>query len=276
MKKLIIFILLATVLLSGCSANNTSNQQTTSSEKNKQTIAYKSLESKPQTTTKASKNDKNSIPVAYTIKNFEIIGQFPELPTGCEITALTMVLNYYGLNPDKLELATEYLPKTEYSTYYKDGKLIGPDSDNYFLGDPTSVYGYICGTGAIVTAANSFISDKNAKYIAKDLTGCDFLELYKYVSQDKPIIVWTTIEMADRCETDDWYTENGKHLEWSQNDHCSVLIGYTEKAVKIADPILGDVEYSKTQFEKVLTSRGKKAVALFDKNTSTFSSSKTE
>ena len=123
MKKLIIFILLATVLLSGCSANNTSNQQTTSSEKTKQTIASKSLESKPQATTEASKNDKNSIPVAYTIKNFEIIGQLPELPTGCEITALTMVLNYYGLNPNKLELATEYLPKTEYSTYYKDGKL---------------------------------------------------------------------------------------------------------------------------------------------------------
>ena len=55
MKKLIIFILLATVLLSGCSANNTSNQQTTSSEKTKQTIAYKSLESKSQTTTEASK-----------------------------------------------------------------------------------------------------------------------------------------------------------------------------------------------------------------------------
>lgn len=46
------------------------------------------------------------------------------------------------------------------------------------------------------------------------------------------------------------------------------------KTVKIADPIFGDVEYSKTQFEKVLTSRGKKAVALFDKNTS--ASSKTE
>lgn len=58
MKKLIIFILLATVLLSGCSANNTSNQQTTSSEKTKQTIAYKSLESKSQTTTEASKMTK--------------------------------------------------------------------------------------------------------------------------------------------------------------------------------------------------------------------------
>lgn len=111
MKKLIIFILLATVLLSGCSANNTSNQQTTSSEKTKQTIAYKSLESKPQTTTETSKNDKNSIPVAYTIKNFEIIGQLPELPTGCEITALTMVLNYYGLNLISLSLQQNIFQK---------------------------------------------------------------------------------------------------------------------------------------------------------------------
>lgn len=111
MKKLIIFILLATVLLSGCSANNTSNQQTTSSEKTKQTIAYKSLESKPQATTEASKNDKNSIPVSYTIKNFEIIGQLPELPTGCEITALTMVLNYYGLTLISLSLQQNIFQK---------------------------------------------------------------------------------------------------------------------------------------------------------------------
>lgn len=111
MKKLIIFILLATVLFSGCSANNTSNQQTTSSEKTKQTIASKFLESKSQTTTETSKNDKNSIPVSYTIKNFEIIGQLPELPTGCEITALTMVLNYYGLNLISLSLQQNIFQK---------------------------------------------------------------------------------------------------------------------------------------------------------------------
>lgn len=268
MKKLIILILLATALFSGCSANKTSNQQTTSSDKSKQTATSQPTESKPKITLEAPKNAKNSIPVSHTIKDFEIIGQLPELPTGCEITALTMILNYYGLNPDKIELATEYLPKTEYSTYYKNDKLMGPDSDNYFLGDPTSVYGYVCGTGAIVTAANNFLSDIKAKYVAKDLSGCEFSELYKYVSQDKPIVVWTTIEMEDRWETEDWYTESGKHLDWSQNDHCSVLIGYTEKTVKIADPILGDAEYSKAQFEKVLTSRGKKAVALFEKDTS--------
>ena len=46
----------------------------------------------------------------YLIPNFEIVSQMPELPTGCEITALTMVLNYYDYQADKTEIATEYLP----------------------------------------------------------------------------------------------------------------------------------------------------------------------
>ena len=33
----------------------------------------------------------------HQINSFDIIFQMPELPTGCEITALTMVLNYYGM-----------------------------------------------------------------------------------------------------------------------------------------------------------------------------------
>lgn len=270
MKKLLPFILLTAVLLSGCSSKQNPNPVDTSTISEEATQA-----SQPAKTTnsqaESSTDDnttKNEIPIAHTIKDFEIIGQLPELPTGCEITALTMALNYYELNPDKVVLATEYLPKTEYSTYYKNGKLMGPDSDNYFLGDPTSAYGYVCGTGAIVTAANKFLSDINSNYVAKDLSNCDISELYKYVSQDKPIVVWTTIEMADRYETESWYTESGKQMEWSQNDHCSVLIGYSEKTVTIADPLLGNVEYSKAQFEKVLASRGNKAVALFDKDTS--------
>lgn len=37
--------------------------------------------------------------------DFPIIIQNPELPTGCEITALTMVLNYYGYPADKIVMA---------------------------------------------------------------------------------------------------------------------------------------------------------------------------
>ena len=48
---------------------------------------------------------------ARTLTNFAVINQHPELPTGCEATALTMVLNYYGFGADKLDIADNYLPK---------------------------------------------------------------------------------------------------------------------------------------------------------------------
>src|SRR5690606_26676624 len=36
--------------------------------------------------------------------NVPIISQLPELPTGCEITAVTMMLQYLGLDVDKITL----------------------------------------------------------------------------------------------------------------------------------------------------------------------------
>lgn len=68
----------------------------------------------------------------HEIESFEIIYQEPELPTGCEVTALAMILNYYDFDVDKVTLATEYLPCIITDDYY------GLDMDNYFIGDPTS------------------------------------------------------------------------------------------------------------------------------------------
>lgn len=40
--------------------------------------------------------------------------QTPELPNGCEITALTAVLNYYGAATNKMEMTDQYLPKQQF------------------------------------------------------------------------------------------------------------------------------------------------------------------
>lgn len=68
---------------------------------------------------------KAEYPVSYEIENFPILYQMPELPTGCEITALTMLLNYYGLPAEKVEMATEYLPTLLSAETYvgEDGRL---------------------------------------------------------------------------------------------------------------------------------------------------------
>ena len=56
-------------------------------------------------------------------------------------------------------------------------------------------------------------------------------------------MVWVTIGMENRREIRGWYTEDGRFMDWSTNDHGAVLIGYSAGTVTIADPISGICEY---------------------------------
>lgn len=197
------------------------------------------------------------------IQNFDIIYQEPELPTGCEVTALTMAMNYSGCNVDKYTMATEYLPCTPYDIEYgEDGNLYGSSPEQYFIGDPTSVYGYVCGTTPIVTAANNYFKYTCSKLKAIDITGSTPQELYELVDKGYPIVVWVTIGMVERSDIESWTGTDGKQYDWCMDDHAADLIGYSADTVTIADPINGLVEYPKENFESVFTSRNNKCVVL--------------
>lgn len=202
------------------------------------------------------------IPDTYMINDFPLILQLPELPTGCEVTALTMELNYYGYPVEKTELAGEYLPKMDMEIYYENDVAYGNDLNQYFIGDPFSVNGYVCGIPALITATDAYLQDNGSSLRGRDISGASTEELYGLVSEGKPVVVLVTISMEDRRETQGWYTENGDYVEWSSNDHGAVLIGYTNDTVTIADPISGIVEYSKAQFESVYQSRGQKSMII--------------
>ena len=55
----------------------------------------------PEETAPAKAAEPEEEMTSAQIKDFPIIYQMPELPTGCEITALTMAVNYYGYPADK-------------------------------------------------------------------------------------------------------------------------------------------------------------------------------
>ena len=197
------------------------------------------------------------------LTDFDIIEQYPELPTGCEITAMTMVLNYYGYNVDKVTMALDYMPKVQAEFYRsEDGRLMGPDLENFFVGDPTEETGYICGTGAIVTAANRYLADVGSDLTAAAMKNAQPEKLYDLIDQGTPVVIWCTINMEDRAETDGWYREDGTYMEWSTNDHGAVLIGYDEDTVTVADPIYSRITVSRDQFEKIFAERGGQCVIL--------------
>lgn len=206
--------------------------------------------------------EEEEVPEYHVIKNFQLVYQEPELPTGCEVTALTMAINYNGDDVETTTLARDYLPKlSSIGTYRKDGKTYGADMYNNFIGNPFS-HGRVCGPGAIETAANDYFEDVESALSATDITGATCEEMYEYVSKDIPVVVWVTIGMKERDPVQGWYTENEVYVDWAREDHCAVLIGYSKEKVIIADPISGMVHYDRDKFEEVMESRGYKCVII--------------
>lgn len=205
----------------------------------------------------------NRIPGAHMIEDFPLIYQEPELPTGCEITSLTMVLNYYGYDVDKVTMAEDYLPTVSGTgTYYSGGRKYGVDMNNYFVGNPEG-HGRVCGTGAITTAADDYLSDQGSYLHATDIRGTSAEDLYELIKEDIPVVTWVTISCGDRGEpVESWYTDYGEEVDWSRMDHCVALIGVTDDTVIIADPIEGIVQHSKEDFEQAYESRDERSVII--------------
>lgn len=209
----------------------------------------------------SSPEENKELPSNRTLK-VETIFQTPELPTGCEITALTMALQYHGYEVSKTTMAKQYLPKSS-KWYYVGDKRYGPDTRVVFAGNPFSSGGAVCGASAIVTAADRYLSDTGAGQRAVNLTGSSPEELYDMVRSGTPVVVWVTIEMVDRSVSGGWYVEGtDEYLEWSKMDHCAVLMGVQDDRVVINDPITGVVTYSKERFESVYKQRGLQAVII--------------
>ncbi len=191
--------------------------------------------------------------------NLEVsaILQNPELPTGCEITSLTMVLNWLGYPVDKVDMARKYLPH--------DG-ITGVDSPfDMFIGDPEKEYAYGCYPPVIVHTANAWLSDqKNYRIHAINYTGSTLDELFDYMYKEQtPVLVWVTQNLAEPYENEPWIID-GQKITWISPNHCVVLYGYNEKTKKVfvADPLVGNVIYDRRVFEVRYEEMGEKAVVI--------------
>lgn len=190
--------------------------------------------------------DQNSVYI-----DMENILQNPELPVGCEITSLTILLRYYGFDAEKTDLAKNYLPTSWGNARYEDGKTYKDSFFDYFIGDPFSK-GYGCFSPAIVRAAESYISDNGGGYIVKNISGCHPDVLYDYIIAGTPVLCWATDGMIEPEYYETWYDNiTGEQLDWYLNEHCFVLAGFNISAgtVTLNDPMKGIIDYNIDKFE---------------------------
>ena len=185
----------------------------------------------------------------YKIEDFKWLNQNPELPTGCEITSLTSVLNYYGINVKKETMADDYLKKGN-GSYYK-----------MFLGNPRDAGSFGCMAQPIVDAANLYFKKNNVSMKASNVSGVSFEKILEYVSQGVPMIVWNTMGMAPAYESKT-LTLDGREYTWIAPEHCVVVVGYDldNNEVYVADPMTGMVTRNLKIFEERYVSLKRQAV----------------
>ncbi|MGN1107231.1 MAG: C39 family peptidase [Huintestinicola sp.] len=190
--------------------------------------------------------------------------QNPELPVGCEITALTILLRYYGFDAEKTDMARNYLPTSWGNPQTIDGKLHKDSFFNYFIGDPFSK-GYGCFSPAIERAANAYISSHGGGYTVKNISGCHPDTLYEYLIAGTPVLCWATDGMIEPEYYETWYDNaTGEQLDWYLNEHCFVLAGFNiaNSTVTLNDPMKGIIDYNIDRFEVRFKQMHSQAIVL--------------
>ncbi len=154
-----------------------------------------------------------------------LISQLPELPTGCEMTATTMMLQYAGVKIDKMRFAAA-VPRSS-------------DPNSGFVGEPTGNVGvglYVYPQGLLATVRQYLPT-------AVNLSGMSLPQLKAQLAKRHPVVVWVT------------------GLDGFAS-HTVTMTGYQVNALFYNDPWTGRQEtISNHDFETIWQQNGRRALS---------------
>ena len=113
-------------------------------------------------------NDNGQIVAVYN--DAEVISQLPELPTGCEITAVTMMLRYAGYDVNKVQLAN-IMPRSN-------------NGDYGFVGNPFSLSGWWIFPTGIAPVVDRFVGHHEI------MTGTSMQRIQDKLKQGHLVVAW--------------------------------------------------------------------------------------
>ena len=186
-----------------------------------------------------------------------LINQLPELYNGCEITSLTMMLNYIGIDVDKMTLAEEV--KKDPTPIIRSGDVITSWGDPQYgfvgsISGNTGV-GYAVYPEPLIPLINDYTDDRGV-----NLTGKSLDTLKQYLASDHPIIVWVTADWT--MPSFITWTKNDKTIHATFSEHAVLLTGFDENYFYFNDPLANKKSYvSINTFESVWTAMGSMAVS---------------
>jgi uncharacterized protein YvpB len=195
-----------------------------------------------------------SVEKSRHVNYFAPVLQNPELPTGCEITSLTSVLNFHGFDVSKTTMADVYLEK---------GAVGVTDPWISFVGSPYTSSSYGCFSPVIEKCADKFLAENQSSLKTYRLSGVTFRNLFTELEQGNPIIIWASMYLSKTYNSSVWNFEDYS-VAWIANEHCLVIYGYDldRNVVLAADPLVGNTEYDIDAFEERYNELLRQAVVI--------------
>ncbi|WP_330949708.1 C39 family peptidase [Virgibacillus sp. MG-45] len=187
--------------------------------------------------------------------------QLPELPRGCEVTSLSMLLKHHNIQVDKLELAEKVTKDpTPYTT--KNGEIYFGNPYNGFVGD---MYSFSKpGMGVY----HKPIADLAKQYVGNrvlDFTGKDFNEVIDQLNYQRPVwvIINATYNKLPKSQFTTWNTKDGK-INITMKQHSVLITGYDEKYIYFNDPLNYVDKAPIEEFKAAWVQMGKQAITITD------------
>ncbi|ANB55915.1 peptidase C39 family protein [Anoxybacillus sp. B7M1] len=170
----------------------------------------------------------------FVLLDAPLISQLPELPRGCEVTSLAMLLQDAGVKVDKITLAKQ-VKKDPTPFQRRNGKVYFGNPHDGFVGDMYSL------TTPGLGVYHEPIEQLAKKYLPHrivNLTGSDFSELQKYLSQGSPIWIITnsTFKKLPASAFREWDTPSGP-IQITYYEHSVVITGYDKDYIYFNDPL---------------------------------------
>ena len=215
----------------------------------KNSVIYRTIETLHNNLNAAGNVSEEKIKELTSKFNMLYIDQHAEgMPNGCEIVSLAMVISRDYRDITVQEISENYLEKK--TLIYSGGLRFGDDPTYYYIGDPEkSQGGFGILAPGLTDTANKILHSRRIPRAAQDISGCSDEELFEYVSQS-PVIIWYTLNLHPvRWGAATWHLpETNRAYSYPLNQHCAVLVDYTDTTVTVYDPTFGILEYERDLF----------------------------
>lgn len=226
---LMIVIMVGCVLFISLLVQNRDDHETESQQTSSQTTAeQENVPTKPTQPKQAKKQvvTEKRLTTPY-------VSQKPELPNGCEVTSLTMLLQSAKVNVDKLTLASK-MKKVPFQSGSFKGNPNEGFVGNMYHGSRANP-GLAVYHGPVADLARSYLGNR-----VIDLSGKPWSAIEKQLISGKPVWTITSINFQPLPDSawQEWRTRQGT-MRITFKEHSVLLTGFDEHNVYFNDPLAG-------------------------------------